>query len=289
MVLFVECFFNSLTPTCLTMRNFLFPGFFFFFFYHAALAQEYTAVFEDGSEVDYEIINDHTDAKNRFNINLNLFSFADVSQPLVVSYFLPDAFSLNARAWYYSAGLDGLIFLSSYEKPSSVAATIKRGYSRGRTLTDYRTEIDVTRKTYFGIHTGYTYKDFSGGGSLGALLEEPGFVVHEIVIGLGLTRGKFMEMIVHTVKKPVRLKGTTTFSLYADALIYPIRRHSELSEHTPESINEISTPIGFRTYLEGKSSFWGRREFGMAYQLGVGYFVLKEIRPIASVGLYAGF
>lgn len=261
------------------------PGFFFFFIFHIVNAQEYTAVFEDGTEVDYEIISDHTDDMNRFRINLNLFSFSDVKQPLSVSYFLPDAFLLNARAGFYSGGLDGLIFLSSFEKPNSVAATISSGYSELKVLTKYRTEVDVTRKTYFGIHTGYSYKDYSGRG----FVDKHGFVAHELVLGLGLTRGKFMEMIVNTVRKPLRLKGTTTFSLYADALLYPIRNYDGFEENSERSVDEFSTPIGFRTFLEGRSSFWGRKDFGLAYQLGAGYFVLKEIQPIISIGIYAGF
>lgn len=242
-------------------------------------AQRYTASFEDGVKVDYEIISDKFEKCKPVNILFGGFicNSAEASgKGLGISYYQPDKFFASARVGFlagFGYFVEGTYFIQSWDKIKKTSFSVKSEYVGNNTVKKYVIKYDIPKQKHWGPHIGYESinpfytEDVKGGGML--------------TIGLGYLQGRFLNVMIAGDKKPVKMRGTGHMGAYADVAIYMVS-YSDLYTGTKYS------NVGFRTYITGKASVWGSRDWGVTYALGVGTGGVSSVYPVAGLGLYAG-
>jgi hypothetical protein len=246
-------------------------------FSRTIMAQSYTAKFEDGKEINYDVISDKMDGMNKVNIL--------ISGGIGISYFQPNICFVEAKYSYFGVkGFDGNIFLKSFTKTKDKGITLMSKSAGYKSYINYNTKYKLERKIYLGIHCGFSNINYSSNPISSYNVKE-----NEVAIGIGITRGFNITYTTHAYKKPKTWTRSRQLNLFADILISA--GHTIMNNSNTEKVitSKDVSPVGFRTYLAGKSGI-GRKSdrFGLTYNLGVGINTLKKVYPIAALGLYIG-
>jgi hypothetical protein len=251
-----------------------------------AYSQQYTANFDDGTKVDYDVISDKfTDCKP-FNIRWGGIEYGlDESHgyQLGASYFMKDKFYSQIHFNLLNGfGLlaEGVYFLKSWNKEKTLNFPVKEEYAGYNTIKKYLVKHTLQRQYYLGPHIGYAYNN---------IVKDGYKYSGDISLGAALYRGKFIKVTIQDAvrTKPTKMRGTTQFGLYTDFVYYMITTDSTSSN---TSINTTKhSNIGFRMFISGKGSLWGKRDFGLFYLLGAGTGGTESLYPMLGFGIYGGF
>ncbi len=244
--------------------------FFFCFLANTILAQNFTAYFEDRTKLDYQVLKNHTDQMSKVNLQLFAKTNYIYRSYFSVSYFQPRWFMVKVDAGTDILGGDVLFFLKSFENKAIINQTLKSTYITSHAVLKKKTAIEVTRKTYIGLHLGH---NFIGKGER----------INELVGGIGLTRGKYTKVYLIT-SNPKVLLGSYQNSLYMDVLYYPKRNLHVMNE---KYLIYRDVQASYRFYIEGKAAFWGTLDFGVVYQLGA-QMIGDDIKGLLGFGLFFG-
>lgn len=283
------------------------------------LAQKtYVAKFKDGTEIAFEVQEDHTDQMHKLNIYLHS-SMNDYGSALAynlrASWFMPDKMFIQGGI---TANLEGgstfgadlMFFLGSKEKEKEMSLTLKSEYVGRNTIQKKVAKFPGTRKTYFGLHGGIYQKGITpalyytsiqrGTGTF----DITGISVTEILLGAGLFRGQRSRWKLEGEGKQKYLmkQGTTHLQITADVQF--LLGNVKIEETTMDTAGnliasgstlekgEVLSSVAARLYLSGKASFVGPKDFGLTYGLGVGTNPMKmagSITPYLALGIYMGF
>lgn len=215
-------------------------------------SQTQTAVFEDGTKIDYEILEKDGDLRRRMIMGLGFIQYGDVINLLSIDYFEPGKFWVEAKTGLAFAEVNGLVFLNSSEREKVKSIPLRSTYVGANTTLVHVIKNPLNLKKYFGIHAGYAYKDYNsyqfGGGSHGAF--------NELALGVGMYKVLHTRYRVQAEKKPQKKLGENSLGIFADALFYVG------SSGIPSDAESNYETLGYRIYLEGKNT-------GVTYKLGV--------------------
>ncbi len=254
-----------------------------------SFAQHFTSTFEDGKKIDYDIISDKFNDSKPLNILFGGFlTHLDANGEdfdLGASYYSKDKFFALSRLGIGAAdnnsftltsiSLEGIYFLRSWDKSKEIKFPVKSEYAGNNTIKKYMVKHDLQKRLHWGPHIGFSfpthfvasdYYNYSG----------------EINFGAGFFRGKFLSVVITDDQKPIKMRGTGQFAAYADIVYY---MYSYNSNYTGTKYS----PLGFKMYINGKGSLWGKRDFGFTYTLGAGTGGVYSFYPIIGFGVYGGF
>ncbi len=230
----------------------------FLFSLDSMLAQEMELVkFDDGTEIEVQVINTTPDDVRKLSLYLGLFG-PDGTNIQGVSYYLPRKALFDIK-WGYgfiedlvSFNASTTIILKSIQKERDMKVSLKTDNYVNSTV-NYVTKIPSNRQTSFGLRLGagkVTYFD--------------GLRRNHISFGGSMLRTKHLSLYVPSRKnKPLELSSIG--ALHFESVFYskPINFGFDGVDHVDK------TDIGIRLYYEKGVSFWGGSgRFGFRYMIG---------------------
>ncbi len=253
----------------------------------SALSQRVTAEFEDGTTMEYEILSNSPD-----DLATILLSFgatqSNVRDGMKIDYFnkdlgvftvrLPSLMTLLDNSVSPSMRASGLFFLNASTKTKMKPITLM-STSSGDVITKYRTETPIDRKSRFGVHGGLGFRDtrYSPFGS------SENVTYTELAAGVGLFRSQHIAIMREVNGAAYRAQGTASMQLTADALVFLGTERADATNPSPIE----SESLGFEVAWVGRSSFWGKRDWGIWLTAGYGVGPVGSY-PILGGGLSAG-
>lgn len=252
----------------------------------SATAQRQVASFDDGSEIEYEVVSDSSeDIKSLWmswggtlNGSMHGLGFdywipgkakIDLSTSILGTALLApeeDSLYVNgtkpaSRPWR----LRGHYVLSSKVKAKENKISLKSVASGANERTVYVTNYDLPRTTYFCLHGGVGYQnrpEINGGVSYG-----------EIAIGASMMRARNLDLQLYTGGKngAKQQRGSSFMEVYADILIFT-NAGPYLQEYATELSEEGSDarPIGLEVAWRGMTTLGAGAGFGLFTKLGGG-------------------
>ncbi len=247
-----------------------------------ATAQRQVATFDDGTEVEYEVVSDNSeDIKSlwmswgaTFNGSMHGLGFdywipgkakLDLSTSILGTALLaPDEDSLyvdGTKPAFRPWRLRGHYVLSSKVKTKENKVSLKSVASGANERTVYVTNYDLPRTTYYCLHGGVGYQ-INGGVSYG-----------EIAIGASLMRARNLDLQLFTGGKSgaKQQRGSSFMEVYADLLLF-----TNAAPYLEEYATELSEdgvdarPIGLEVAWRGMTTVGAKAGFGVFAKLGAG-------------------
>lgn len=244
-----------------------------------AFGQRETAEFKDGTRIDYEVTEKNPDNKHKINIS---FLFLD---GLNASYLLSNKFYVNANYAYWKYGVDGILFLHSFEKQTSRNVPVGEQFTGYNTVKYYMIKPQLTLKTYIGLHAGFKSLDYS---KQLITMQPQDLKNQEIYLGVALTRLKYSKVIIYHNTRNEKLYKTMQIMLYADAIYYSNRVFAGEDIQQDKNVNNYSKSFGYRIYSEFKSNSFMNRDAGLSWKLGVQSGPYTNSSLLVGVGFYFG-
>lgn len=248
----------------------------------SSTAQRQVATFDDGTEVEYEVVSDNSeDIKSlwmswggTFNGSMHGLGFdywipgkakLDLSTSILgMSLLAPDEDSLyvdGTKPAFRPWRLRGHYVLSSKVKTKENKISLKSVASGANERTVYVTNYDLPRTTYYCLHGGVGYQ-INGGVSYG-----------EIAIGASLMRARNLDLQLYTGGKrgAKQQRGSSFMEVYADLLLF-----TNAAPYLQEYATELSEdgvdarPIGLEVAWRGMTTVGAKAGFGVFAKLGAG-------------------
>ena len=251
-----------------------------------AFAQRQVASFDDGTEIEYEVVSDNSeDIKSLWmswggmaNGSLHGLGFdygvpgkakLDLSTSILGTALLsPDEDSLYvdgtkpaSRPWR----LRGHYVLNSKVKTKENKISLKSVASGANERTVYVTNYDLPRTTYYCLHGGVGYQnrpEVRGGVSYG-----------EIALGVSLMRARNLDLQLFTGGKSgaKQQRGSSFMEVYADVLLF-----TNAGPYTLDAAMEMADegvearPVGIEVAWRGMTTLGAGAGFGLFAKLGGG-------------------
>lgn len=256
-------------------------------------AQKKKAVSKDGEVVDYEVISNDANDMNRFVVYIPAMGDEGYSL-LGFSYFKPEKYFIRTNLIGPTNSIEGTLFLKNLsfyrDKEHKLIVSVK---TESDVIHTGYVKESIRKRTYIGIHGGYTYKTYPSTFVKHVLADK--LTAHELALGGGLITGKFIKWVVFPKGKPLVLKVTSQFGVYADVLFYPVIKYkgpepiidNEGKQYS--SYRDLITNFGARAYIEGRFPILTGADFGFHYRLGLGFGALKGeggMYGIGALGFY---
>ena len=251
-----------------------------------AFAQRQVASFDDGTEIEYEVVSDNSeDIKSLWmswggmaNGSLHGLGFdywvpgkakLDLSTSILGTALLsPNEDSLYvdgtkpaSRPWR----LSGHYVLNSKVKTKENKISLKSVASGANERTVYVTNYDLPRTTYYCLHGGVGYQnrpEVRGGVSYG-----------EIALGVSLMRARNLDLQLFTGGKSgaKQQRGSSFMEVYADVLLF-----TNAGPYTLDAAMEMADegvearPVGIEVAWRGMTTLGAGAGFGLFAKLGGG-------------------
>lgn len=231
-----------------------------------------TAIFPDGSEVDYQML--ANDARDIPTLNVWLFDMntrATFSFGTSVAYSMPDYFLTKFHiglggsnpntggAGIGRLSIENTIFFKTIEKEKVFGLTLK-SISDGTTTTRFKVKEKLTTRRHLGARLGYLHGDFRQD----VYSYHDVYKANELSVGFSYVNTKYFKIKRLSGKKPKTGSKMGRTSYYAELLHY----HNVGLRYQDPYSNWIEEPgdnvIGYRLALDGQVG--GR--FGMSYTFG---------------------
>jgi hypothetical protein len=234
-------------------------------FYSSATAQE-TIHFEakDGTSADVTLISTNPDEGRNSSIYLGFFGPEGMNN-IGFSTYKPAKYYISAVGGLTGGTLDASYFFTTKVKESSISNSLK-----GSGNVTYVGKIPLEKRTAVGIHGGAGYTDYS-------FMNTSGDNAYSTMSGFGgitVFKAKHINMYIDESKRKGARNGTLLMRLNADAIFYFNQKFIRGTYVNPGPDDDISTmarTIGFRVYVDGKATMWGRKgRLSLNYMLGVG-------------------
>ncbi len=269
------------------MKQFLSLVAFAVFISSHMLGQRTEVEFEDGTIMEYEVLANSGDAISPVFLSIGA-THSNVREGLKIDYFNPSFGAITLRLPSFLATsqgvsyhLSGLYFLTDEAKSQTRPITLM-STSSGDVITKYRTESPVERKSRLGIHAGYGARNTASGSFSDGNID---ISYSEVSIGLGLFRSQHLSIMREVDGVAYRAQGSATMMLTADVKFYTGTEPNTVYEGM-EPLDPSS--VGYEVAWVGRSSFWGKRPWGIWLTAGYGAGPLGG-NPVAGGGLYFGF
>lgn len=255
-------------------------------------AQIKTATFDDGEEINYEVIStDPNDepkviigvASNLVNLYMSQWHGHVDASYYHLSY---NNKRFNTTLYYgtWLQGIDGLLFLTSSDKHIEKRVFLKQVAFDRTTRTHYKTTENQVSRKHFGIHLGYNRLNYSKLSSFNedddTFLKYNGLQTSEFIVGLAFLQRRSIRTLV-LLNRPIKAGAYRQFGLYSDVIYFT---------NTKSNIEDISDNIGLKLTFDYKSMFYYERfAFGYFIKGGVEYGPLfYNILPIINLGVIVG-
>ena len=253
--------------------------------YSTAYSQRETANFDDGTSMDYEILDTNPDMINKINIFY--------LKGLGVDYYMPKLGVISGKYFPRRYGVEGMIFFHSKEKKKEENLILKS--VGGYFTTHYYVKKSLPSRISWGLHSGYYKLDYSK--SKFIIKEEIGtsdFKANELFIGIGRQKISYHSFIRHDGDRS-RMNISSSEKRFCLDLIY-------FQDRNGGGVNELDSTkrnYGFRIYSERKGNFLNKVDLGLKYryglQIGPNQLITNDLfdlvfdAVILEFGIYFGF
>jgi hypothetical protein len=234
----------------------------FFFLFNSIISigfcQEIkTAVFSNGTEINYQLLSNH--AKDIRKLNAWLFDLntrATLSLGSTIAFSIPEKFLSKFHLGYGDKGigkisLENTVFFKTKEKTKSSRITLI-SMSDGNYKTKFKVKEPIIMRNQFGARVGYLKGDFRGD----IYQNNNVTTANELSVGVSFVKTKFFKIKNFVNVKPVIGSKMVRTSYYAEMLYY-----HDVSTNTGKGLNDL----GYRIGLDGQI---GSR-IGFSYSLGL--------------------
>lgn len=240
---------------------------------------------KDGTTADVEMISVNPDEGRNHSIYLGLFGPEGMNL-IGFSKYAPTQYYVNLMAGASGGNVDASIFFFSKTKNSKIRQSIK---AEGRTR--YVGDLPLEKRTSYGFHGGAGYVDYTFFG----IMDDNSYSTMSAFAGLSLLTAKHVNLVIDGNDRRGKRNGTAIFRLNADVIYYFNQKLVAGKYEQPdedETIADATRNIGFRIYVDGKSTAWGRSgRLGINYMLGIGRNSNKKenFTPFAGFGFGYNF
>lgn len=238
-------------------------------------AQMQTATFDDGTKVNFEVIENNPD-----KIKPGVMRIAFGTLGINYQYLKPKQMEINGGLGF-DASVNGSILyaLVPYEKQKKGTLSLKSQYIGANTVKVYVIkDVGYTQYNFFGVHGGVKYTV--------PFIYQYGYL--QTAIGVGHFKTKRLVYFVEdkATGKNSRISYTKRSGVYADFLFFPVYNEKSRSSSSSSSAKATPSQIGAQIYFDGSVLRGTRKdkEFGLSWQFGVG-FGLNTILPIFGIGM----
>lgn len=269
-------------------------------------AQRSTAVFEDGTQIEYEVLSDRPEDISKLNIYWGALA-SNVIEGIRVQYNFDDLSHITLQTnvfggilydgvedSLYTAGktpaarsfrLRGSYVFASSEKPKESGITLKSESTGANTITAYQLEYDIPRSYAYAVRGGIGYRNTD------LLAFSPWSLTYtEVSLGISRIRTRNIALMTTTGKgKPRKYRGSSQMTLFADALFFLGTEAPQIAVAEQMAAEGFEpTNAGVELGWEGRTTFWGKRDWGFFGSAG---FIVTPDRSSMTYGfgLYMGF
>lgn len=225
-----------------------------------------TAVFPDGSTVEYEMVS--TNASDIQRLSVWIFDFNSRSTFSVgtsVAYSMPDLFltkahiGLSGNGGIGRASIENTIFFKTMEKPKRYNVTLKSETS-GDVVTKYVVKKELTTRRQLGARIGYLHGDYRND-----LYQTIPARANEVSVGFSYVNTKFYMLKMARGRKDRTYSKFSRTSYYVEFINY----HAVKDLSNPDDLydsNSFKTngTSGYRIGLDGQVG----GKFGLSYTFG---------------------
>jgi hypothetical protein len=255
--------------------------------FHSSITAQEVIHFEakDGTTANVTLISTNPDEGRNNSIYLGFFGPEGLNS-IGFSTYKPGKYYINALGGFTGGMLDGSYFFTTKVKESSITNSLKGGGN-----VTYVGKIPLEKRTAFGLHGGAGYTDYSFGGVSGT----NAYSTMNSFAGISLLKAKHIEMYIDESKRRGARNGTLIMRLNADVIFYFGQKNSKgkyLNSGLVQDISAITRTMGFRVYVDGKATVWGRKgRLSLNYMLGVGQNSdrRKKLPGIGGIGFGYNF
>lgn len=225
-----------------------------------------TALFGDGSEVDYQMLSN--DARDIPTLNVWIFDLntrATFSAGTSIAYSMPDYF---LSKFHIGAGTNGIgrlsientVFFKTMEKEKSYGLTLK-SVSDGQTTTKFVIKEKLTTRRQLGARLGYLHGDFTQD----VYVNHDVYKANELSVGFSYVNTKYFKIKRLSGSKPKTGSKMGRTSYYVEALFnHGITGRTYNDATKSYDTFPMDSNIGYRIALDGQVG--GR--LGMSYTFG---------------------
>jgi hypothetical protein len=240
-----------------------------------------TAVFSDGTELNYQILSNN--AKDIRKLNVWLFDLntrSTFSAGSSIAYSMPNIFLTKFHIGSGSNGLgrvsvENTVFFKTYEKTRKYGITLK-SITNGNFKTKFKVSEPLVVRRQLAARFGFLRGDFRG--DVYQSPDEGITFANELSVGFSYVNTKFYRIKNLSTGKPRIASKMGRTSYYAEFLHYS----NVLSEN-----GKVDNRLGYRIALDGQIG--GR--FGMSYTFGFEKPPLKDsfFDVFFGFGMYLAF
>jgi hypothetical protein len=265
------------------MKN-LFRIFLAFFCFHFSFSQEIkTAVFDDGTEVSYQLTGSNAKDIPRFNLSfLDFNSRSTLSFGFGAGYTNSDLFSTRVHAGFLEGltklSIENTIYFMTFEKNKSLALKVKSASAGSDAIIVYKIKENLQIRNQLGARIGYLHGNYNSNNKNKITAK-----ANEVAIGVSLSNTIHYRLKVLNGRKPKESRKTQIATLYAELINYhSISPTMDSSDPEYNGFGIPSKPLtGYR--LAGEIHKYSNH-FGGSFSLGV----QKPLHTDAKFGIFAG-
>lgn len=237
-------------------------------------AQSGTYQFDDGTEIDVQVVTSNPDKGRNAAIFVGAIG-PEVLNVIGGSYYFPSKGYVQAMAGPWGGIVDGNVILASKTKPINMKQSVRMDRDNLGRQVKYVVKIPSEKRVSLGLHTGASYYNY---------METP-FSAIGLIGGLSLLKARHAHWLIEGDYKEGR--GTAVSRINADAIFYV--NHTPTGEEGEVSIKEDTRSLGFRVYFDGKATLWSRGgKVALHYMLGYGQGADRSGSPLLG-GLGLGY
>lgn len=233
-----------------------------FVFYSIDLfPQTKTITFEDGYQVDVDILSVNPDEGRNVCVYAGVFATEGV-QNIGMSYYNPGKYFINGMIGRSGYFVDGNIIFLSYFKDSRISQSVE---------THYRLDVPIKKRRAFAFHFGSNSVDYKY-----SMLEGPTSQLSAIGVFGGVSTIKSIHTKWQLSNRTKLVQGTAIIRWHFD-VVYFLNRKAHYPLGFVGDLDDLVNKIGYRFYYDGKHSFWTKYgRFSVNGILGVAIKADKE-------------
>lgn len=241
-------------------------------------AQSGTYKFDDGTEVDVQIVSTRPDEGRKASIYIGALG-PEPANCIGMSLYNPEKYYFNVMGGIFGGMVEGNIFLTSKLKKSTISQSVHYKY-RNQSFgedTKYVIKVPTQKRVSFGPHIGTSFYNYTFNNPFSAV---------GLITGLSIVKSRYAHWLIDGVYKA--RKGTQVSRINADVVFYVNRKLVGTPEY-PVSLDELSRKIGYRIYFDGKTSLWSPSgRVAVHYMFGLGLTGHMKALPLLG-GLGVGY
>ena len=262
-----------------------------------AWAQVETVTFDDGTKIPVEIVDKGPDGGRNTALYFGGLGIGGIKL-VGFDYYKPTKYFFSAMAGPNNYMVDGNYFFANFTKDITLSQSVEGGPNSG---IKYVLRFPAKKRSSLGAHLCLNHLNQINNPE--ASFNWGWFKLTEVNPGISWLSAKNSKLKMSETN--IR-QGSSYKRINLDAIFYSSRsidiesytrvsyKFTDTGSHTivtTKSVDDVLNKIGYRFYIDGKATDWGKGRFSYKYTIGVQSSPLKEdgLTPKMMAGVGVGY